>query len=105
MLKKLTQLCNDHPQRFHILGCNWILALNELKDTLKSADTSKVLDAARYGTIFFLHSKTGRLTQAPVRSLGAEYAHLLNDREERIIQSAAVMSQYFNGLEQDASNP
>lgn len=52
MLRQLKTLCQQYPQRFHIYGCNWTVALNHLRHLAHSADSSLAWDGARYGLIF-----------------------------------------------------
>lgn len=91
-LTRLHEICDMHPCRLHILGLNWLKAINELKDKIHSADTSKWLDAARYGHLLFIHEKTGKLHQAPAKVLG----HGDLSREARLLRSAKAMNDYLN---------
>ena len=76
---------------FHVLGLNWLKAIEELKPILQSFDTSKWLDGARYGHVIFTNTRTGHLSQAPARSI-KEYQHL--DRAERCILSARNLADF-----------
>jgi len=98
MLKKLTQLCERHPGRIHLFGANWLKAINTLKALVYSMDTSKFLDAARYGHLIFIHEKTGKLHQAPAKVLGRGDL----SRKERLILSARAMNDYMNNAKQAA---
>lgn len=69
MLAHLTALCERYPRRFHLLGVNWLKAIERLKDLVYSGDTSKHMDGGRYGHVIFKHSKTGHLQQAPAKLL------------------------------------
>jgi hypothetical protein len=91
MLKELRRLCEEHPGRFHLFGCNWLKALRELRTLVHSADTSKWLDGARYGHLIFVHTKHGHLTQAPAKVLGQ--GHLT--RRQRCVESARAMNEYL----------
>ncbi len=91
-LTALLRLGERFGSSLHIFGLNWPKALNALKPLVRSCDTSKWLDGARYGHVVFVHTKTGKLQAAPARFLGL--GHL--DRTQRCIQSAAAMQQYFN---------
>lgn len=92
MLMELHRLCEAHPGRFHLFGCNWLKALRVLKNLVHSADTSKWLDGGRYGHVIFVHTKNGHLTQAPAKVLGL--GHL--SRRERCVESARAMNEYLN---------
>lgn len=93
LLQKLEDLCKEHIGRFHILGCNWLRAIERLNGLAASLDTSKWLDAARYGHVIFENTKTGHLSSAPYRAV-PEYAHL-EDRRERCILSARNMQKFM----------
>lgn len=92
MLTELQRLCERWPARFHVLGCNWPKALTTIFPLLHSADSSKHLDAARYGHLAFIHTKTGKLQFAPAKVLG--FPNL--SRTDRIRLSAHVMNEYLN---------
>jgi len=98
MLKKLIELCERHPGRLHLFGANWLKAINTLKECAYSMDTSKFLDAARYGHLIFIHEKTGKLHQAPAKVLGKGDM----TREDRLIASARAMNEYTNQLDKAA---
>lgn len=91
MLADLLALARAYPGRLHILGANWLRALAELAPYALSADTSKFLDAGRYGHVIFTHTRTGRLSQAPARVIPA-YAGL--DRAARIVESARNLAAF-----------
>lgn len=95
MLKELKSLCMKHPGRFHLFGCNWLRAINQLKDLLFSGDTSKFLDGGRYGHLVYQErgSKSTYLNQAPARLL--DKGHL--NRAQRCIESARAMNEFCNG--------
>lgn len=91
MLNELKQLCQEHPNRFHIFGLNWLWAIESLQDHIATGDSSKWLDAARYGHIIFQNSKTGHLSQAPAKFIPE--AQDLN-REQRCIASIQAIAQF-----------
>jgi hypothetical protein len=66
---QLSELCGRYPRRFHLFGANWLHALEALKDTLASADSSKWLDGRRYRMLIFEHTRTGHLHAAPSRAM------------------------------------
>lgn len=91
MLEQLVEICSVHPQRFHIFDINWLRAIERLHTLVVSADTSKFLDGARYSHLIFVNTRTGRLSQAPVKALGLEL-----DRKERCIQSEQNLEAYIS---------
>jgi len=91
-LRGLQSLCEKYPNRFHLFGLNWLKAMNELKFSARSCDTSKWLDGARYGHLIFIHERTGKLHQAPAKALG--FGHY--DRTTRCVESARAMELYLN---------
>jgi hypothetical protein len=80
VLDELTELCQQYGKGLHLLGLNWLKAFQRLAPLIRSADTSKWLDGARYGHALFVNSRTGQLSQAPARAI-PQYAGL--DREGR----------------------
>lgn len=91
MLMQLSQLCQEYPNRFHIFGLNWLWAIESLKDLIASGDSSKWLDAARYGHIIFENSRTGHLSQAPAKCI-SEAKEL--SREQRCIASIQAIANF-----------
>ena len=87
-LDEVAALCREFPATFHILGLNALAGIDRLRDYAASADSSKWLDGGRYGYVFFRHTKTGALTQAPAKAI-PEYAHL--DRTQRCQHNLAVL--------------
>jgi hypothetical protein len=92
MFRALKKLAEKHPGRFHVFGANWCKVINELLPLFHSIDTSKWLDACRYGSVLFIHTRTGKLHNAPASRLGL--SHL--SRAERAILSATNMNDYCN---------
>ncbi|NNJ13697.1 hypothetical protein EKD04_025560 [Chloroflexales bacterium ZM16-3] len=91
-LRRLAPLCKANPGRFHILGLCWVTAIVELADHIASADSSLWVRApARYGDMLFIHTRSGKLSQAPARVL-PESAAL--DRPERCVASARALQSY-----------
>lgn len=58
-LERLAEILKADPGRYHIFGLNWIKAINEVAPYAYSADSSKWIDAARYG--HKLHIVNGNL--------------------------------------------
>jgi hypothetical protein len=96
MLGGLTELGERYPNRFHLLGANWLKALQTLAPLACSADTSKWLDGGRYRHLIFVHSRTGQLQQAPARVLAKTYGCGDWSRHRRNVVCARVMDQLFN---------
>lgn len=67
---ELGDLCVAYPRRLHLFGGCFLRALEELREVLASADSSKWLDGMRYRLHIFEHSRTGHLSIAPARALG-----------------------------------
>jgi hypothetical protein len=89
MLGQLGELCSIYQNRFHIFGINWLKAIIELESLIVSGDTSKWLDGARYSHLIFIHTKTGRLSQAPTKALKLNLT-----REQRCVQSARNLEDF-----------
>lgn len=94
MLAQLGEIVAAHGRRLHILGMNWVKAINLLKDHVASYDSSKALDGGRYASRFLVHSRTLKLQQLPARVMEDSRDW---DREKRILESARVMNDYCNG--------
>ncbi|NVZ11285.1 hypothetical protein HW932_18705 [Allochromatium humboldtianum] len=88
-LTELLSISKDHPD-LHFLGLNWLKAIEDLADTEHSCDTSKWLDAARYGHVIFKNTRTGHLSQAPAKVLKLNLS-----RQERCVESARAMREYL----------
>lgn len=88
MLRQLKTLCQQHPQRFHIYGCNWTVALNHLRGLAYSADSSLAWDGARYGLI--IHTRNGKLIRTPAWKLGFQ-----GNREARCIVCARSIQRFM----------
>lgn len=88
MLRQLKSLCQQYPQRFHIYGCNWTVALNHLRHLAYSADSSLAWDGARYGLI--IHIRNGKLIRTPAWKLGFE-----GHREARCIVCARSIRRFM----------
>lgn len=99
MLRGLTALCEAYGQRLHLLGCNWLKAMEQLRGLAKSGDTSKFLDGGRYGHLIFRNSRTGHLSAAHAK----KHLKLETTREERCIKSAIALNAYMNGDELQAN--
>jgi len=67
---ELGDLSVTYPRRLHLFGGCFLRALEELRECLASADSSKWLDGRRYRLHIFEHSRTGHLSIAPARALG-----------------------------------
>jgi hypothetical protein len=90
-IEQLGELCGRFPNRFHIFGINSLKAIARLKPFISSGDTSKWLDGARYGHLIFTHTRTGRLSQAPIKALKLDL-----DRRGRCVQSARNLEDYVS---------
>lgn len=88
MLRQLKALCQQYPQRFHIYGCNWTVALNHLRGMAYSADSSLAWDGARYGLI--IHTRNGKLIRTPAWELEFE-----GNREARCIACARNIRRFM----------
>lgn len=88
MLRQLKTLCQQYPQRFHIFGCNWTVALNHLRGLAYSADSSLAWDGGRYGLI--INSRNGKLIRTPAWELGFE-----GNREGRCIACARNIRRFM----------
>jgi len=89
MLRRVIQLCEAYPNRLHILGCNWLKAIERLNDTAYSFDSSKWLDSARYGHLIFTNTRTKRLSACKQTLLGLNLT-----RQELCIQSAKNLEAF-----------
>jgi len=90
MLDQLGCVCSIYPNRFHIFGINFLEAIQTLKSLVVSGDTSKWLDGGRYAHLIFKNTRTGRLSQAPVKALKLDL-----NREERCIESALNLEDFI----------
>jgi hypothetical protein len=94
MLAELHDIVATHGTRLHVLGMNWVRAINDLKDLVSSYDSSKAIDGGRYASRFIVHSRTLKLQQLPARVMEDSRDW---DRKKRILESARVMNEYCNG--------
>jgi hypothetical protein len=90
--EKLQIICQQFPDRFHVFGLCWVKAINALKDSLYSADSSHWLVGARKAKVIFQHSKTGYLSEAPAGVLPFAKAW---DRRQRCIENAKAIAQFL----------
>nr|RNJ69419.1 MAG: hypothetical protein EDM05_09070 [Leptolyngbya sp. IPPAS B-1204] len=88
MLRQLKALCQQYPQRFHIYGCNWTVALNHLRGLAYSTDSSLAWDGARYGLI--IHTRNCKLIRTPAWELEFE-----GNREARCIACARNIRRFM----------
>lgn len=102
MLRSLRALCSRQPGRLHLLGANWVEALEAVAPLAASADTSKWLDGARYGNL--LVPDAGRLRELPARLAAGLLPHRPDlagceswDRPRRCAFNAGAMSGTFGG--------
>lgn len=103
MLDELEALCYQHPGRFHIFGINNLDAIQrftvnvpvggDLVPLVASGDSSKHLDAGRYGQAIFIHSTSGALqaTRASRLPFAAEW-----DRARRCAEAAKAIHEFCN---------
>lgn len=93
-LDAVQALCEEFPNRFHILGLNSLPGIQRLAPLAASCDSSKWLDGGRYGYMIFKHRKTGKLSQAPAKAI-PEYASL--DRTQRCCRNLVNLIAASNG--------
>lgn len=93
-LDAVQELCAEFPATFHILGLNSLPGIERLAPLAASCDSSKWLDGGRYGYMIFKHRKTGKLSQAPAKTI-PEYASL--DRTQRCCRSLVNLIAASNG--------
>ncbi len=95
-LEQLMHICERHPGRFHILGLNHLDAINQLRHLIPSADATKWLDGRRYGYVFFIDSRTGRLRYAPSNQLSDTSLSTLSElnTSQRLTHNAKMIAQY-----------
>ncbi len=93
MLQELAALCQQYPGRFHIFGIAWLKAIETLCGLVHSADSSVWLRPARYGTVIFVNTKTGHLSQAPT-GLIPQYKPLKDNRAGRLALAAQEIMAY-----------
>ena len=103
MLDELEALCYQHPGRFHIFGINNLDAIQRLAVSVPvagdlvplgaSGDSSKHLDAGRYGQAIFIHATTGALqaTRASRLPFAAGW-----DRATRCAEAAKAIHEFCN---------
>lgn len=92
-LENLLHLCEKFPNRFHLFGLNDLNAIGRLAPFAHSADSAFWLTRAGRGLIFFRHSKTEKLTQAPHRRF-PQYNRL--DRRSRGILNATTLEEFLS---------
>ncbi|HLM60953.1 MAG TPA: hypothetical protein VK308_09125 [Pyrinomonadaceae bacterium] len=92
-LDELNHLCEKFPGRFHLFGLNYLKAIEQLKSTAFSCDTSCWIRGASRSYVIFKNTKTGRLTQAPSKAI-PHYRKL--DREARCILSARNIEEFLS---------
>ncbi|MFN8466206.1 MAG: hypothetical protein U0X20_11685 [Caldilineaceae bacterium] len=95
-LEQLIHICERHPGRFHILGLNHLDAINKVRHLVASADASKWLDGRRYGYVFFIDSRNGRLRYAPSNQLSDSSLKPLSElnTNQRLTHNARMIAQY-----------
>jgi hypothetical protein len=89
-LMELADICRTYGSKLHILGCNWLKAIELLDPLVKSCDTSKWLDGARYGQA--IQQIDGHLRSVEKRSCGMSMA----TREELCVLCATTLNSYCN---------
>lgn len=94
MLDELTSLCKAYPWRLHLFGACSLDALNAIRDTAYSVDTSKWIDGARYGRIIHQHRQREVLVSIPWKWLLPYYPDLdLSQAGNRCIASANELAK------------
>jgi len=98
----LQAICQQHGDRLHVFGLCWVKAIDALKDSLYSADSSHWLVGARKAKVIFQHSRTGHLSEAPARCLpfAKEW-----DRRQRCVENARAIAQFLGEPFTPASLP
>ncbi len=89
-LARLVEICQQHGKWLHILGLNWIEAIEQLDPLVRSCDTSKWIDGARYGDVII--NEGGKLIQQHKRMVGMASA----TREELMASCAKALNDYCN---------
>lgn len=89
-LAELVAICRKHGQYLHILGLNWLEAIEQLDDLVQSCDTSKWIDGARYGSV--ITNEDGRLVS--MHKNGCDMAGA--SREELMSACAVTLDDYCN---------
>lgn len=89
-LAELVEICKEHGQWLHILGLNWLEAIEQLAPLARSCDTSKWIDGARYGEVIL--NENGHLIQLHKRTAGIPNA----TREELMTKCAKTLDDYCN---------
>lgn len=92
VLAEVKAICQDYGSRLHFLGLNWLEAMRQLMPLLKSADTSKWLDGARYGVVFRPDGDGGI---APMHKSSASMPNA--EREQLCIDCARTMDLWVKG--------
>lgn len=95
-LDELVDICRTWGEReengiapFHILGLNWLAAMDALAPLVRSCDTSKWLDGARYGVV--IQDEQGKLS-----ALHKRHCPTGQDRESLCIASAQALDRAIN---------
>ena len=90
-IEELAALCKRYPNRFHLLGLNSLDAIQHpiLRQCAASADSSKWLDGGRYAYLFFISTKTGKLSQRPANTFDEPFKSM--NREERCKHNAEML--------------
>ena len=91
VIEQILILCERYPNRFHILGLNHLDTINRTRHLVASADASKWLDGRRYGYVFFIDTRTGRLRYAPSGAI-KEYAEM--STSQRLTHNARIIAAY-----------
>lgn len=94
VLSDVVEICRKYGQSLHILGLNWLHAIEVLKPLVYSCDTSKWIDGARYGHIIYQDTRTGHLVYSH-KHAHPEFTHAT--REELCIACAKNLDAYVNG--------
>lgn len=89
-LDELVEICETHGEFLHILGLNWLEAIERLAPLAKSCDTSKWIDGARYGEVIL--NENGHLLNYHKSAAGLSNA----SREELMSMCARTLNDYCN---------
>lgn len=93
----LLAVCAAHPGQLHLFGLCHIPSFNKFKQYAASADSSVWLRGRKYYQQIFRHSRTGKLSIAPARSLQNYYPDLnCNNGHEIIRFNAIALNDFCN---------
>jgi hypothetical protein len=93
VLNEVKEFAKDFGNSMHILGLNWLTAIEELMPLVASCDTSKWIDGGRYGDIIYRDDTTGHIVQCHHKL----HPHCNGmDRRERLVVCARNLNAFVN---------